>query len=576
MTAKPNHDPLYRRSLWIVGFAALLCVIAYSNTFAVPFLLDDPSSITGNLSLRNVADILKPPPTAGVGGRPVLNVTFALSYALGHFDVWSYHAINLVIHLAAGLVLFGILRRVLKHPEISESVRRDASMLAAVASAVWLCDPLHTESVTYISQRAECLMGLFYFLTFYGFIRGYESGVNRTWLIISSCSCLAGAMTKEIIATAPLLILLYDRFFISSSFAAGLKKHFIYYSSLAPSWVIISLVSFRSLGLRSVGFSNPENTLDYALVSVKSMSTYLRLSIWPHPLIFDYGVLSRPSLGALLGAVVIIGIAVGIVAFAARLSSLIWFLALWFVVILLPTTSIVPVHLQPLAEHRMYLALAAPSLALALALHFAIRKYFLPIGIGMAVILCALTHQRNAVYKNELSLWSDTTKKAPDNYRAHTNLGAAFQSTGDIQSAAKEYQIALRLNPHYAEANNDLGGLLMDSPQYENQAIRYFERALQASPGLKDAHSNLAVILAKRGQFAEAITHFDQAIAIDPADPDLYLNRAITLAKIPGHRNQSISDLRHALALDPHFLPAQRALAALESKNAGENTGPAH
>ena len=108
--------PLNRKTTWIaVAIIVVATLAAYANSLGGPFVYDDISSIPENPSIRSLAQlgaVLNPPATDGrtVGGRPFLNFTLALNHAVSGTDVWSYHALNLAIHLAAGLTLFGILQ----------------------------------------------------------------------------------------------------------------------------------------------------------------------------------------------------------------------------------------------------------------------------------------------------------------------------------------------------------------------------------------------------------------------------------------------------------------------------------
>jgi len=160
--------------LAVAAILILAALGAYSNSFKVSFLLDDSSSISDNSSIRQlgrIGDVLSPPATGTTAARPLLNLSFALNYAVSGLSVPGYHAVNLLIHICAGLALLGIVRRTLLSPGLRHRYGEAALPLAAFAALLWTLHPLQTEAVTYISQRAESLMGLFYLLTLYCFIR---------------------------------------------------------------------------------------------------------------------------------------------------------------------------------------------------------------------------------------------------------------------------------------------------------------------------------------------------------------------------------------------------------------------
>jgi len=166
------------RQMAIGSVIAAGAIAVYSRTFSVPFLFDDGPAIVDNRTIRHLSTAFWPAPDTTAGGRPILNLSLAINYAISGTAVWSYHALNLAIHVLAGLTLFGIVRRTLA-PRAGSA----ASLTAFSAALLWTLHPLQTESVTYIVQRAESLMGLFYLLTLYCFIRGAEpDGRRRLWL----------------------------------------------------------------------------------------------------------------------------------------------------------------------------------------------------------------------------------------------------------------------------------------------------------------------------------------------------------------------------------------------------------
>src|SRR5687767_4750555 len=166
-------------------------LIVFSNSLQVPLLLDDYPTIPGNPSIRNLtplASVLFPPPHVYSAGRPLLNLSFALNHAIGGTAVGGYHIFNVLIHATAALVFFGVVRRALLLPMFSGRVQGAAAPLAFVIAGLWALHPLQTNAVTYISQRAESLMGLFYLLTLYSFLRSVTGG-SAGWKVASIVAC---------------------------------------------------------------------------------------------------------------------------------------------------------------------------------------------------------------------------------------------------------------------------------------------------------------------------------------------------------------------------------------------------
>ncbi|HEX3728548.1 MAG TPA: hypothetical protein VHV47_02000, partial [Opitutaceae bacterium] len=200
----------------------LLAIAAYAGSLGGKFLYDDVPGIVDNPSIRSLRTALIPP-AGGLpeSGRPLLNLSFALNYAAGGLNPWGYHAVNALIHGLAGAVLFGLVLGTWRGAH--------AVKFAGMIALLWVVHPLQTESVAYVSQRAEALMGLFYLLTLYCFIRG--------WRGLSCLACLCGMACKETMVTAPLLVLLYDRAFVGGSFREAMKRRGRYYLALAATWI---------------------------------------------------------------------------------------------------------------------------------------------------------------------------------------------------------------------------------------------------------------------------------------------------------------------------------------------------
>ncbi len=177
-TSTQRPSPVWNQG-WLplvgAGLIAAATIAVYSRTFSVPLLFDDEPTIADNLTIRHFSTAFWPPPNTTASGRPMLNLSLAFNYAISGMTLWSYHALNLAIHLLAGLTLFGIIRRTLRlrsGQALARLAASEATLIAFSAALLWTLHPLQTEAVTYIIQRAESLMGLFYLLTLYCFIRG--------------------------------------------------------------------------------------------------------------------------------------------------------------------------------------------------------------------------------------------------------------------------------------------------------------------------------------------------------------------------------------------------------------------
>ncbi|MGH7820826.1 MAG: hypothetical protein ACREQ9_13740, partial [Candidatus Binatia bacterium] len=226
--------------------------MAYAGSFQGAFVFDDRAAIVDNPTIRHPSWVLYPPFATSVHGRPVVNLSLALNYAIGGFAVESYHAFNLTIHLLAALALFAIVRRTLALPVLHEKYGGVATEIATAVALLWVVHPLTTESVTYVIQRTELMMGLCYLLTLYCLIRSAQSPRPRWWYAGVLVAFLLGLGCKEMIMTAPLVLVAYDRLFLSTSFADLWRRRRELYGAIALLAVVGLLGARMRWGLRGV------------------------------------------------------------------------------------------------------------------------------------------------------------------------------------------------------------------------------------------------------------------------------------------------------------------------------------
>jgi Flp pilus assembly protein TadD len=553
-------------------------VWAYHDSFQGPFIFDDVPSILDNPHIRHLwplREAMSAPLDRTVTGRPVVCLTLALNYALGGLNVWGYHAFNLTVHLLAALVLFGILRRTFEGAKLRDRFGTAAVWLAAAIALIWEVHPLQTESVTYIVQRTESLMGLFLLLTLYCTLRGSRSSRARVWYLAAVVSCALGTGSKEVMVGAPLIVLLYDRVFLAASFRQLWQRRIGLYVGLAATWVILGVLVARTIHHHSMTGFGFQSLTPWAYLRTEAgvIVYYLRLCFWPRPLVIDYfdWPIASSLKDGLASGVVVVGL-LGATVWAFRRQAWLGFLGAWFFLILGPTSSILPSAGEVAAERRMYLPLAA-VVTMAVVGAFALGKGLwnkqqgvvlgCVAGGSVVVLFTFLTIQRNQDYKSALTIWRDTVEKRPNNPRAHNNLGNALLRTGTIGEAIAHYEQALRLKPDYAEAHNALGFALAQTGRIED-AIAHFEQALRIKPDDANAHSNLGTALGQTGRMPEAMEHLEQALRLKPGSADAHYNLGVALEQA-GRVQEAIGHYKQAVRIKPDFTQAQNALARLQA-----------
>lgn len=570
---------------------------AYVNSFPGAFFFDDDAAILQNASLRNLLDlrhVFWPPVAAGIGGRPFANLVMALNYAVTHYSAAGFHAVNLAVHIGAALLLFGVARRTLLAPVLRDRFGSAATGIAAMIALVWGLHPLQANIADYVSQRTEGMMAILYLLTLYGFVRG-ATEASAGWTMVAIVSCALGVFTKEDIVTAPAMVWLYDRTFISGTFVGALKRNAGAYVGLALSWALLAvLMSVSHLSARGIGFGLGPKWYDYAVVECTVVVRYLKLALWPHPLIFDYGpdlfpygplgqeiATALPSIGILL-------IVLGVTVVALRRAPVVGFTLAWFFVVLSPSSSVIPVAEQPCAENRPYLPLVGiAALLVGLAYRALGRRGLIAAG-AVAFALGLATAIRNPVFSSEVAVWWDTVAKNPDNARAENNLGNALLKIGHTEEALPYFEAAIRLSPRYADARNNRGVTLLrlghpadavgdllaatkDKADYADafynlgeaylqlhrtaDALPALEKARQLDPDNPKVRNNLGIALLDSGRVPESIAEERRALELNPAMPEAHYNLGNSL-RVAGKEQEALAEYETAIKYNPDYARA--------------------
>jgi tetratricopeptide (TPR) repeat protein len=586
-----------------------ITLAAYANSFSGQLIFDDHKNITDNPNIRSLWPLtgaMSAPATAGIRTRPVVCLSLALNYALFGAHTAGYHAFNLIIHLLAGLTLFGIIRRTLLSERLRARFGEHATILAWLTAAIWAVHPIQTQSVTYIIQRCESLMGLFYLLTLYTMIRAMQSRRAAIWSFVSVLCCGLGMATKEVMVTAPVIVLLYDRAFGAGSFVSALRRRWGLYAGLAATWSIFAaLMWIYPHPSEKVGFSAGISVLDYAMNECIVIVHYIRLSLWPAKLCLDYSWPVVKAWDQLVPSILMIVAMLGITIWGFIRNYSWSYLGVWFFGILAPTSSFVPI-IDLIFEHRMYLSLAALILLFVITAYVCFQyvakriqvsweraasiiterfKNYIP-AIFMITILAALTLRtlyRNADYENPVLIWKAAINIAPHNPRAYLNLGCSFHLQGRLDEAANCYRQSLRLKPHQAIAESNLGTIFLEQGKFD-EAIEHFKEALHSEPDMVVPLFGMAWLLAtnpdpERRDASEAVDlaerafklteypsawHFDRLAATYAAEgrfeqAQVVAEKALVLAS-EEHNNQLAEKIRERLELYKQAKPYRESV----------------
>ena len=562
--------------VWGGGAILIVAVVAaYANSFHGPFIFDDGPSIVANPSIRHLGSaqvLAAPADSVTTTGRPILNLSLAINYAIGGLTVESYHVVNLIIHILAALTLFGLLRRSLLLPTLGSRFASASVGLSCTMSLLWAVHPLQTESVTYVVQRAESLVGLFYLLTLYCYLRGATAKHGGRWHGAAVIACTLGMGSKEVMVSAPLVVMLSDRIFIAASFEQGWCRRGRVWLALMATWSVLAVAILLSHGRGgAAGFGLGMTAWSYARTQFTCIIHYLRLSIWPSPLVLDYGntVIGREVDIVPYALGLIILVAATVAALVRR--PMLGFLGVFFFAILAPSSSIVPLAGQTEAEHRMYLPLAVVVVLAVLAAYRGMVRLGLrsrQVAMPLVVVVAALsigTYRRNEAYHTELAIWDDTVRNVPRNSRALLNRGNALTANGESSAAIKDYNESIAIEPVYAKVYNARGSAYVIQGRYE-EAIRDYEMAIRLKADFADAHNGLGSAYGNVGQGEKAIQEFSRAIELNPEIVEAYFNRG-TAFYVNDQVDVAIEDFGQAIKLQPDYAEAfNRRGSAYEKK----------
>ena len=557
----------------ISGFFLVLALFTatgwflYAPAMRAPFVFDDIDNIVNNPSVRlteftpeTLTGLLK----NQIGKRPLAYASFAVNYYFGRFDAWGYHAVNVIIHIITTLLVLMFARQTF---DLCGIRNKWISILTAL---VWLVNPVHSQSVTYTVQRMNSLATLLYLLALICFIQarrkaraGNESRPLQMFLYAGCLiSALLGLASKPIVATLPVVLLVYEWFFFRNLSRTWLKKCLLWTGLVILT--IIGLGLLYTSGAPLEDFQTRYGKQSFTLVQrlltqPQVVLYYLTLLLFPHPsrLNLDYSfpvALSPCHPATTLPAVLALTALVVMAVYMARKDRLFSFAIIWFLVTLSIESSFIGLAL--IFEHRTYLPSVFPVIAVTSVIVRRIKPSLVGILIVMAtaVIWGYGTYQRNRVWADELRFWADAAAKTPRSPRVLNNLGMAYRQNGRMAAAEKAFREALSYNPETKDALNNLGTILLNKGEIP-EALDLFDHAIAIEPGFYDAHYNRGLALMKLGQIVDAARAFQETIRLNPFSEKAHGNLGAALMR-QFDIDKAIFHFHRALELDPSFIEA--------------------
>jgi tetratricopeptide (TPR) repeat protein len=562
-----NRNRPARSATWLKngGFALFIAAavfLAYRPAWHGGFLWDDDVYVVHNELLTAPDGLQRIWFSADAPSQyfPLTYTTLRIERALWGLDTTGYHLVNIALHvLNAWLVWLLLARLRLRLPG------------AAIAAAVFALHPVQVESVAWITERKNVLMGAFFLLTLIAWRAFAESETRRRWWFYAAallCYALAlfSKTTACTIPAALLLILWLRRKPINRGALAAILPFVVL--GLAMGVVTIAWERYHQ-GTRGQLFSL--GIVERVLIASRAIWFYIGELLWPANLTFSDPRWQIDAQDPVAYTWLLAGLAIaGLIAFVRRFVGRgPEVAALFFVATLAPTLGFVMLYTFRytfVADHYQYLACIAPVALVCGAAGFAAersrtwRYSWFVLSAALIACLAVLTSQQSAMYRDLETLWRTTITRNPSSLMAHLNLGELLMRSGRRDEAITEFNRALAADPESGEAHYNLAGALLEKGDIAG-ALEQSGRAVALWPDNPAVQSLRGFALVNAGQAGEALSHYRAAVELKPDDAKAHYDFASALLRV-GRLNEALEQLRPALA-SGQFPEAHAALGSI-------------
>ena len=625
----PKLLPFEWRGLdsWICLALLVATGAVYAQTARFDFVnFDDPDYVTANSHVLAgwTAEGLKWAFTSGEAANwfPLTRLSHMLDARLFGLAPGPHHLMNAGLGALAAILLFVFLRRA-----------SGARWASAFTAGVFALHPLHVESVAWVAERKDVLSAVFWFLALASYVEWARGGA-RKWYGVALAALACGWMSKPMIVTLPLLLLLLDAWPLGRlrPLRARIVEKIPFFAISAVGAVVTFLVQRASGAVQSTAVFPAGLRIENALVSC---FVYIGKTIWPARLAVFYPYPRALPLWEAAAAVLSIA---AITLWTARQFARRPYLAVgwwWYLVTLVPVIGLVQVGPQARADRYMYV----PMVGLCLMAAWSVREMLgarpqwrIPVSALAGAALAAwgtVAWAQTGYWANSGTLFQHALQVTDENYlaehnlgvylldrperftdalahleravhlnpdsvRAHSDLGNAFaRIPGRLDDAIAEYRVALGIDPDSPIPHNNLGNALAQSGRLA-EAIEEYRTALRLKPDYPEAHANLAsaleagtdsaerhynlgVTLSQQGRPAEAVAEYEAAVRQKPRYAEAENNLGVALAQMPGRGGEAISHFRAAIRVRPDYADAHYNLGlALVNAEGGLREGLVH
>jgi len=521
-----------------IGLPLFAAIAAYSGSLHGELLFDDVRSIGPDSAIGRgdwwAAAFQRP--QQSLSNRPLACFTLAITPAAGT-DTTNHRIVSLVLHCLTALLLAAVIRRTLRTPNVVTRTGQLATPAAIAIATVWACHPFGVDAVVYPTQRSMVLAGLAFFAAVYGVLRAAGSPHPQRWRTLTVLALAAGMASKEELVAAPVLMVLFQRAFLFPDWRS-MRGEARFHGAMAATWGVLAAC---------VAAGPPNNTVGYdAIVTVGPVEWlttqsfvllhYVANTVCPVDLRPAYDTAVVRDVATAWPALASFGIAFVATAWQWRRRPWIGWLGALFFLLLGPTSSVMPIVTEPVADRRMYVPMLAILTPLTIAALVGFRRVTNGLSarsrLGLAACIAAVvlgvaiatTRRHAAAYRDQVTLWT-----------------AAFHAN-DLDNGSLPASMILA---SYARALRDQGR--------DDEALPLLERAMQAEH-TSDVPLQLAEVAWQRGDLARSEQVLRALLAEEPRNARCFSNLASLLLT----KHQSARTSGTARADDPELAEAVR------------------
>jgi len=490
--------------------------------------------------------------------------TFTFNYSQFGLDPKGYYVFNLSVHILNAFLCYLLIKNFLQTPYLkNERISKYALIISLLGAIVFIAHPIQTQAVSYIYQRIASIATFFFFLSTLFYIKARLSQnifKSIIYFAITITSALMGFISKENTYTLPLIIILIEIIFITNK--VNIKRLFVI---IIPISIFLYLFVELIYGIDRIilpqesHYGEQINSINYLYTQFFVLSKYWRLLILPYGQHLDHYI---PVANSLFDLRVIFGLLINIVIIAIAIISfkkhrLLSFGFLWFYITLLVESSIIPIK-DVIFEHRLYLPIFGFIITLLYVSFFIINKkyfcYIILFYITLTFVYSYLTYQRNRVWQNDGTLWTDTLRKSPLNSRAWNNLGLYFLREFKYEEAIHKFTIGIKLDPNNPDLYSNRGTAFFFQNNYTS-SLEDFNKSIELNKSIPNLYLNRANIYIALKQYNKAISDLDLHLKQNPESFEAHFSLALCYRNLKQWQ-RSIESYRRGLDIHPNYEPA--------------------